>query len=530
MTSSPPHILENITVTKKALPWWRKAAFALLFLILTVTGAMANTYVLGQSVYRWHGFAMSLRLMPSFVGRTRLVLTPLGEVEAPTHRAPFTLIASLQEIRIEEIRKLLTNGIRPDDLARDFERAARADAHNFVVRQIAMAALGGLAGPILLRCRRFRQFALGGVLGATLMAGLLGAAYRTFNQRAFETPTYSGTLRQAPWVIQFGREAFDKYVALSQKLKTVAENLNVLYGRIATVSDRLSPSDAADTFRVLHISDIHNNPAGLGFLRDVADQFHVALIVDTGDLTDFGSPPETAIVQAIGRLHIPYFFVLGNHDSRAVAEALGREPNVTVLDGQLASAHGLTLLGVPNPASARAGVGSVDTTAAELQAGGETLLKMVDTRQEPPDIVAIHDPQEARPVLGHVPLILCGHEHRFYVDRNPSPVAAIGGLRTGMLATVVCNAGTTGAAGLRYFEKEKGVPFSCAVLTYRMGIKEALPPTNPLVVSTRAPSPGPSVPHPALQAIDLISLDGSLGEYSISHYPIAAKATTPSKP
>ena len=517
------------------MPFWRRAAFFFLFLLLTVAGAVANTAFLGPSVYRWHGFAISLRLLPSAVGQTRLVLTPLGEVQAPTHHAPVTLIASLEAIRIEEIRKLLSNGVRPDDLARDFERTARIDMRNFVIRQIAMAAMGGLAAPLLLRSRRFRHFALSSAIGATLVAGTLSIAYRSFNPKAFDTPTYSGALRQAPWVIQFGREAFNKYAALSQKLKTVAENLNVLYGRIAATSDRLRLTDTAGTFRVLHVSDLHNNLAGLDFLRDVAEQFHVTFIVDTGDLTDFGSPPETAIVQAIGRLPYPYVFVLGNHDSKAVAEALARQANVTLLDGQLASVHGLTLLGIPNPASIRAGVGSVDTTPGEIQFGANRLRNLVDALPTPPDIVAIHDPEEARAVNGRTPLVLCGHEHRFYVDQHPAPSPGTGmAPGKGLLSTIVCNAGTTGAAGLRYFEKEKGVPFSCAVLTYHAGSQESrsviVSPLRPSAASSALAQQVHPTVSPQLQSIDLVSLDGSLGEYSISHYPIGTKATTPSKP
>ena len=42
------------------------------------------------------------------------------------------------------------------------------------------------------------------------------------------------------------------------------------------------------------------------------------MIVDTGDLTDFGSPPETAMVQGIRKIGYPYVFVAGNHDSQTV--------------------------------------------------------------------------------------------------------------------------------------------------------------------------------------------------------------------
>src|SRR5687767_15987356 len=103
------------------------------------------------------------------------------------------------------------------------------------------------------------------------------------------------------------------------------------------------PGEDQDTFRVLHVSDIHNNPAAFPFLREVAQQFQVEFIIDTGDLTDFGSPLEATIGREIARLPFPYVIVLGNHDSPTVGTALAQLPNVTVLDGNPVTVGGVTL-------------------------------------------------------------------------------------------------------------------------------------------------------------------------------------------
>jgi hypothetical protein len=246
------------------------------------------------------------------------------------------------------------------------------------------------------------------------------------------------------------------------------------------------------------------------------------------------------MVQDIAKLPYPYVFVAGNHDSQTVIDALAKVKNVTVLNGQVVNVKGLTLLGVPNPASARAGVGSVDTTPAELQAGGEALLRRVSALPTPPDIIALLDPQESRPLWGRVPLILCGHLHRPYLEyeTGPNPGSAPAAppgtavrsasasdprALTPIYTTILCNAGTTGAAGLRYFEKEGGVPFSCAVLTFdRATIPGAQKPAEASQPhagedAERKPPPSPA-PRPRLRAIDLIVQQGSLGEYSISHH------------
>lgn len=460
-------------------------------MLLAASGAVVSVSLLGRTLYSWRGFEVELRVLPSARGTTRLALTPLGSVEAHTHAAPVLLIASLQGVRIEEIKNLLN--AKRGDLAKDFETASKADLRDFVVRQLLLAGAGSLIAPVLMRQRRMRSFLAAALLGAGCVGLVLLNTLTTFQGKAFETPTYTGALKQAPWVIAFGRDAFTKFEALSQKLHTAAANFNILYGRIAALPDTSAGDNGPDTFRVLHVSDLHDNTAGLDFVRDVAEQFKIAFIVDTGDLTDFGSPPETIMVQSIAKLPYPYLFVAGNHDSQTITAALRSAANVTVLNGQVVTFQGVTVLGLPNPASDRLGLGSVDATDSALHANGEKLLKVVQSLASPPDIIALHDPEEAVPLWNHVPLILFGHEHRDYIDIKAVPELP----RT--TRTVFCNAGTTGAAGFRYLEKAQGVPFSCAVLTFR-----------------RPTAPGG---HPALRAIDMIRLSGSLGEYSITHTP-----------
>ena len=533
------------------LPHWRRIAarlsFYALFLMLCLSGAVLSVVTLGRTAYRWHGLVVELRLMPAAHGQTALVLMPLGEVRAATHKAPVELIASLQQIEIEELRKTIGATPKTDALAQDFERTARADLRNFVARQMLFAALGALIAPTLLHCRRVRFFLLSGAIGMAIMGGTVGSALSTFDGKAFATPNYSGALKEAPWIIQFGSDAFTKIEALSTKLKTVANNLNVLYGRISAVTDMAHAGKDPDEIRVLHISDIHNNKAAIDFVHRVAEQFDVDFIVDTGDLTDLGSPPETVIVQQIGKLPIPYVFVAGNHDSRAVMDALAKLKNVTVLNGQVVEMNGLRLLGLPNPASARAGAGSVDTTPQEMDANAAQLQQVYDGLPEPqkPDILAVHDPQQSKRLWGRIPLVLCGHLHTPSIQRQDAPPVPMPPGMVMPVSTVLCNAGSTGAAGIRYFEGPKGaVPFTCAVLTFRRpapdnktasasppapaGKAPSAAPAAPAADKAPPPSPAaknntplPALPTPdahlTLRAIDMIILDGTLEQYSISH-------------
>jgi predicted phosphodiesterase len=514
----------------------RRFALALLFCLLAISGAAISVFVLGRASYEWRGFEVELMVVPSSVGDTRLRLPPLGDVTARTHKAPISLVASLQNIQVEEIQKFLKKPPKPQEIEKEARQTARTVMLSFTARQLILSALGALIAPLLLRSRgRFWFVAMG--VGAATTGVLLWGIASGFNGNAFQNPTYTGALKQAPWVIQFGRDAFSKFEVLSQKLKTVAGNLNTLYGRITAVSDKIKFDDpGGETFRVLHVSDIHNNPAAIGFLREVADQFKVSLIVDTGDLTDFGSPPEINLVKEIGKLPFPYVFVAGNHDSRTVMDALAKFPNVTILNGQRVEVGGLVFVGLANPASARPGVGSVDVTPEELQQGAEELARLVTAQAEPPDVVAVHDPKEARLIHGRVPLIVCGHMHKEGLETF-APVPAAPDAASGpALRTIICNAGTTGAAGGRYFEGKSGVPFSCAVLTFRRAKGTTADTTqsesttentetiqNSNASMTQRPNaqrPTLLRSRPTLRAVDLIVLDGTLNQYSIRHTDI----------
>lgn len=58
------------------------------------------------------------------------------------------------------------------------------------------------------------------------------------------------------------------------------------------------------TIRLLHVSDIHLNPAAYDLMASVITQFTVAAVVDTGDSTDYGSELENRTLGRIGRLGV----------------------------------------------------------------------------------------------------------------------------------------------------------------------------------------------------------------------------------
>jgi predicted phosphodiesterase len=477
---------------KQRRRWLRRGAFLLGLTLLSLLGAGLTVSLCGPRTYHWQAFDIKLAIHPAAHGQTRLSLPPLGTVSAATHRAPLALDLTLSGLSLEKIQALARRSPSKNLLERDLARAARTDLKDFVRRQIGWGVLGGLLGPLFLHLRQIRYWFFGALVGGGAVAILLFATYRTFDTQAFSNLTYTGSLRQAASVLGLARTAFDNAQRLSDRLRGVAGELNTLYGRISAVSDLGTPD--GPTVRILHITDIHNNGLAVGFVRELARRFQVDAVIDTGDLTDFGSPVEGALSHGLAQIAVPTLFVAGNHDSQATVRAERAAPRTTVLDGQLVTVDGLTVLGEPDPSSARQGVGSVDTSDAALTAAATRLGADITRLPSPPDIVCVHNPRQAADVLGRVPLVLCGHTHTALIQKDG--------------VTVVCNAGTTGGAGTRYFDKPGGVPLTAAILTFSQG------------------------PHPRLLFIDQVTLAGSLDEFSVTRraFPVSVDSSLAAAP
>jgi predicted MPP superfamily phosphohydrolase len=459
---------------RAAIKFLRALGMALLIFILSLAGSAIAVVLFGTRTYHWRAFEIEAGIQPSLHGETRLIFTPLGEVRARTHITPVALNIGLKSISFEEMKLLIASPPPRKALELDFERTAKRCIRDLAIRETILGAVGALVVPLLFRLKRFRYWLLCALWGGGFVAILYLGILQSFNKAAFENPSYTGSLRQAEWVITLVKDGFNKVEALSDKLRHVANNLNTLYSRINAV-----PGFAADvnTIHILHISDIHNNPAAIRFVRELADKMQVQMVIDTGDLSDFGTPLESNLSRGLSELHVPYLFVAGNHDSQATIDGLKNNPNAIILNGQRVTAAGLTIWGEPDPVSLRASAGSVDNPPEVMRGAADKLLENYLKLKDPPDIVCVHNPLQAELLIGKVKLVLCGHEHRRYIEVRNN--------------TVLCNAGTTGAAGARYFDSKNGVPFSAEILTFSKGAK------------------------PQLLFVDQVALEGSLSQYSI---------------
>ena len=232
------------------------------------------------------------------------------------------------------------------------------------------------------------------------------------------------------------------------------EKVSVLGSELAALYESLAAPVAAPPgeTRVLHVSDVHLNPLGLEIVRQLADRFDVAAILDTGDLTSFGYPVEARIADLLVDMPVPYLIVPGNHDSPEVRTALAGVANVSVLDGTT-EVGGVRILGIADPTFTADNVVGPEEAEADKRRRASDVGRRVDA--DDPDVLAVHDPVFASQVAGRVPLVVSGHVHK----RGNRVVDG----------TRFLTVGSAGATGLGTFTIEGGRAYEAEILSFREG-------------------------------------------------------------
>ncbi len=380
-------------------------------------------------------------------GETTLAFPPFGEVAAETHpRVPLAVRFALSGVDLLELRSWVGEKSSAEVAWAAAERSLPPLAWNFVGRAAALAVLLGLAGAALLRSG-WRGYAAGALGGLMTVVALTAGVAANFDRRAFDRPRYQGALGAAPWAIGLLEKNWDKVGSLGEQMEGLAQTLSGLSDRLGALATVARPPR---DLRILHVSDLHNSPVGVRFVAEAVRAFKVDGVVDTGDLTDWGTPLETDLVRGLSHLGVPYFFVPGNHDSPELLRELRRFPQARVLDGRPVAFRGLVLFGLADPAAVRNDPepASPDALAAEAR----RLSAMVEGLSVRPDVVAVHNGQLAAGLVGKVPVVLHGHDHRLAVEQRPG--------------TILIDAGTTGAAGVRGLAPHGEVPYSMALLYF----------------------------------------------------------------
>jgi len=377
-------------------------------------------------------------------GGARLAVPPLGSIALDTHRGPVQLRATVTQVRADEVRQMLASGTRPDVLAALTEQARSA-----ALRGAASFCAVALLVAVLTCTVVFRRWRAGAFGGAVVLACLLtsaGVAAATWRPEALSEPRLTGTLASAPGLVGAARD-FDAY---GRRVAELALNVSRLYGTVTA----LPAPPPADAVRVLWVSDIHNNPEAFDVMDQVAEQFQVQAVFDTGDLNDLGSAPEAQQLSRVRDFGVPYVFVRGNHDSKSVTQSfLQQQPGVVVLDdAAVTEVAGIRIAGTGDPVF-RATKEVADQRAgnrAALTGAGQALADRIAAQTEPVAVALVHDPVMARPLRGTVPLVLDGHVHERRSHWQDG--------------TLELTQGSSGGAGLRTLDGGAAQPLAMSVL------------------------------------------------------------------
>jgi len=194
----------------------------------------------------------------------------------------------------------------------------------------------------------------------------------------------------------------------------------------------------------------------------VVKQFNIDIVVDTGDIVDWGSQPEDSYIDSIASLKVPYVYVRGNHDSVNTAAAVARQPNATVLDNSTVTVHGLTFAGIGDPRfTPDKSIPSATSDRDLLLEVGAHLATTIRTSKTPVDVAMVHDPLAADSLAFSVPVVLAGHQHKRSVHRVDGPPGSPTTNRTLLMVE-----GSTGGAGLRGLESSSPLPLALSVLYF----------------------------------------------------------------
>jgi predicted phosphodiesterase len=418
----------------------RVAPWALPLLAGAAGALLAVTFLAHQEVTVGPA-RVRLEARPALVGSSRLAAPPFGSVSARTHQGPLAFRATVDNVDVKRLGRLLEGIPGPavpgaprfsgvEATLGPLEHQARRAATVFLVRIAVLGLAGGLAAVVVFPSRTRRRLARCGLGGLLATVVLLGPALATYDLAAFREPRYDGALEYAPALIGDVRTGLDRLRTLREEMVRIGRNLDRAY---AALAQPVGEVDGNETIRVLHVSDLHLNPAGFDLAERLADQFDVAAVVDTGDMGTWGLPREPEVAANVRRFRVPYLFVKGNHDDPDMVKAVAANPNARVLDGGGTEVAGIRFFGVGDPTFTPGKGGDVEEFEKLKEQRSVAVADTIERQALRPDVLLVHDGRLAAYARGHVATVLDGHLHRFGTE-------VTNGTRTLM-------SGTTGAGG-----------------------------------------------------------------------------------
>ncbi|GAB2776125.1 metallophosphoesterase [Streptomyces daliensis] len=454
------HIAPTAQLAHTPHPYWRSLGLVAVVLL----GAWLGLLIVGNVRTPVGPMDTTMTLRPSLTGGTKINVSPLGALELRSHYAPIRLDVDVDQLDQERATALVDHPERIEGLQEEIASDVRSGTLGLALRSAVAVVLGATALGLAVYRRPRRALAAGG-LALTLLAVSGGTALATWNPKSVLEPKFSGLLASAPSVVGNARSIVTDFDVYQQELARLVTNVSKLYETTSTL-----PTYQPDptTTRVLHVSDIHLNPAAWRIIESLVDQYEIDVIIDSGDTMDHGTAAENGFLEPIPDLGAPYVWVRGNHDSATTQKAVekladdsrrarekgGDANEVHVLDnGVPVDVAGLRLAGwgdpqfTPDRSVVPEGDPSEEKAGKALAVG----LRAQKAAGTPVDIAVGHNPVLAEQADGLVPLALAGHTHQ-----RDNKVLAQG--------TRLMVQGTTGGGGLRAVEGDEPQQVEASVL------------------------------------------------------------------
>lgn len=455
----------------------QKSNIRIYIVVILVTLLFIQTFAQISFQYESLNFQLTAQFAPS--GGTVVAIPPVGRLFLKTHQTPWQLVITLDEIDFmkleEQLKTLPPKDLWPQILQREIVKTLL----NFLGLVMICGILGTLTTLLVLRVNpRSHLFWKAILVSLSVFAIILATTVLTYDEDAVHQPRYQGVLASAPWVMNLISMGLDNIETISDNLRKITQELPTLYKQAGAMK---SLSELQTDLAVLHVSDIHNNPAAFEFINQLAVNFKINFILDTGDLTDYGTPLEANITKHFSQIKVPYIFVPGNHDSPFLINQLKMLRHVKIIHSGSIEIYGLLIAGIADPASLSQ---SSDLAPISLQDEfKQKLASSIAKLDRTPDLIAVHNRKTAEDFIGKVPLILHGHDHQYGISNEQQ--------------TVIDDAGTTGAAGIRGLT-EKGVPYSATIIYWKKDPEGKL----------------------KLYAADSIQIDGTQGLFTITRHTL----------
>ena len=385
-------------------------------------------------------------------GQTVIHIPPLGRVNASTHYLPMDLHFSLKNIQLEKFAELVEeNPALTTSIPVLMTDEIKINMLKYTVFLLLLSFCVGIGCALLWRRQRVNikeALSLGSV-NVLVLSILLIFTYFTYDAEAFSRAEYEGMVEATPLVMGVLEEGHKLVGDLGVQFGSVVNSVALLQQEIE--SSEVS-AENNNSLSLLHVSDIHNNPAAFNLIRRVLDTHTVDLIIDTGDLVDFGTALEMKLMgDALQSLPVPYVFVPGNHESPIAVDQLKSVPNVTVLEEGMLEIKGLRIAAIADPSAyySTSAVADEETLAAYAIKLQEIVLSNKDI-----DVIAAHNPQLFRFLRNDGNLLLGGHMHRSAVSVGDNYLEI--------------NAGSSGASGIRGLQKME-MKYSLVLINFISG-------------------------------------------------------------